>query len=73
MRDEPVDPGWMSLGNMRQNGATSVDLHCHCGHHATVDVGRLPDAFKVPAVRTLYRCSECGARPYSSRPHWAAP
>lgn len=64
------EAGWMTLGNMRANDVTRIDLWCRCGHYATVDVDHLPDAVRLPAMRLRYRCSRCGARPYSSRPHW---
>ena len=62
-------PG-MTLANMRQNGATSIEAWCECGHHATVNVDGWPDDTEVPNVRFRLRCSKCGKRPRQTVPSW---
>lgn len=55
---------------MRENGATSVEALCDCGHHAVVDVSSWSETIHVPAVRFSLRCSKCGKRPSETRPAW---
>lgn len=60
----------MTLANMRSLGVRDVYLDCACGRTVSVVVDHLPDDFGVPAIRSLYRCRECGKRPQMSRPDW---
>jgi hypothetical protein len=56
--------------NKRSLGVTKVDVHCACGHQASVDVSKLPGDLAVPDVRLRLRCSKCGKRPSETRPDW---
>ena len=67
MRD---DPNWMDLANMRKNGVRYVMAWCACGHRASIDADRWPDARKVPGLKRNLRCSKCGARPRMVVPDW---
>jgi hypothetical protein len=53
----------MDLKNMRENGATSLDVYCSCGHHAVVDVSAWHQTIEVQNARMKLRCSVCDARP----------
>lgn len=60
----------MDLANMRSLGVREVFLDCSCGRSVSVVVDQLSDGTAVPAIKSLFRCSACGARPAISRPDW---
>jgi hypothetical protein len=60
----------MDLANMQSLGLTKIDVYCQCGHQAVIDASHLPDDLAVPEIRSLLRCTKCGARPTETRPDW---
>jgi len=60
----------MTLKNMRDNGATSLDVWCSCGRHSVVDVSTWRETIEVPSARMMLRCSVCGKRPERVSPKW---
>lgn len=65
------EANWMSLANIRSLGVRSVQLWCSCNHWAVVNVDQLGDTVKVPNVRLIFRCSECGsAQHHLGRTGW---
>jgi hypothetical protein len=60
----------MSLANMRANGVRSVTASCaNCGRSADVNVDTLPETLTIPEAGKRLRCSSCGGKTISTRPH----
>lgn len=60
----------MTLQNMGDNGATSLDVWCSRGHRGLIDVSTWRETIEVQSARFKLRCSACGARPNRVSPKW---
>ncbi len=72
-RDGNVIPP-MTLGNMRQNGATRVMAYCCCGGcnwSKSFGVSDWPDDYPVPDIGLRLTCPACGCTAIETRPDWS--
>jgi hypothetical protein len=66
----------MTLGNMRQDGARTLAIHCGghwCNHEAILDVldaSSYADDVAVPAFGPRTVCTVCGAIGVDGQPNW---
>jgi hypothetical protein len=61
----------MTLGNMRSNGARSLDLCCwQCHYRAILSTDPWPDHVPVPLFGPRMVCTRCGIIGADARPNW---
>jgi len=63
----------MTLRNMREHGAHSLDIRCGalwCNHEAILDVSTYADDLTVPSFCPRMVCTVCGAIGADARPNW---
>jgi hypothetical protein len=63
----------MTLGNMRQNGVSTLDVWCggRHQHHRVIDVSQYSDDVPVPWFGPRMVCTVCGTIGADARPNWS--
>jgi hypothetical protein len=67
--NKPIEP--MTLGNMRANGARSLDVCCWlCHRRAIISAASWPDDVPVQVFGPRMVCTRCGIVGADARPNW---